>query len=564
MKWGTNTAFVILLTIILLVLNAIAYQWNGHVDLTEDKRFSLTQPTKELLSDLNEPIYIKILLEGEFPASFKRLQNSTRELLERYKSYAPQIVYQFENPSEGTIENINARREQLRQAGIIPMTLTIGEGDQLTNKSIYPFAICSLGSKQVIVNLLEEQVPGIPEEVILNNAVSLLEFKFSNAIQKLTLTERPGIVFTEGHGELGREQTAKFESLLRKYYKTGRVNLDSTLQIGEGVDLVVVAKPQTEFDQRDQFILDQYVMNGGKIMWLIDRLKVSMDSMRNSQLFIPTVYESGLEDLWFKYGFRIQPNLVLDLESSKIPQVVGMRGDEPQYNLFSWPYHVLSFPITDHPIAKSLGRVNLLFPSTIDTLRTATPVEKHILLQSSPYTRYQLSPVSLDFQILQEAFRPELFNKEPQPLAVLLDGEFESAFKNRVGQQMTGMLNKIGRTFKEKSEKTQQLVISDGDIANNILNVKERDIYPLGYNRWDREVYRANETFLLNAVEYMLGSKAILSARSKEIKLRSLDTIKARNERVKWRLINIGFPILSLLLFGFMYRFIRKRKYGKV
>jgi ABC-2 type transport system permease protein len=452
----------------------------------------------------------------------------------------------------------------LSKDGILPTTLRYGEGDQLTNKQIYPYAICSYGSRQVVVNLLEEQVPGIPEEVVLNNAVSLLEYKFSNAIQKLTLDTKPNIVFTEGQGELERQQTARLESLLREYYNTGRMNLDSTYQINPEIDLVVVAKPRTAFDQRDQFLLDQYIMNGGSIMWLIDQLNVNVDSIGRNQVYIPTVYESGLEDLWFKYGFRIQPNLVLDLESSSIPQVIGMAGDKPQMELIKWPYHVLSFPLTNHPIAKNLGRVNLFFPSTIDTIKTATPIDKYILLKSSPYTRYQLSPVRLNFQILQEDFRSELFNKAPQPLAVLLEGEFESAFKNRVGQDMLSVLDQIGVPFKDRSPRTQQLVVSDGDIANNVLNVKEQKIYPLGYNKFERKTYSANETFLLNAVEYMLDEKAILTARSKEVKLRLLDTVKARSERTKWRFINIGMPILLLLLFGGGYRFMRKRKYGAV
>ncbi len=564
MKWGIHIGYFLILTVILILVNAIANQWNGHVDLTDDKRFSLTQPTKDLLTELREPIYVVIFLEGEFPAGFTRLQNSTIDLLERYQSYAPQIIYEFVNPSEGSLEDINARRQELSKDGILPLTLSIGEGDQLTRKLIYPYAIFSLGSRQVIVNLLEKDVPGIPEEVVLNNSVSLLEYKFSNAIQKLTLDKKQNIVFTEGHGELERRQTARFETLLRQYYNTGRMNLDSTYWINPEIDLVVVAKPRTAFDQRDQFLLDQYIMNGGSVMWLIDQMNVNVDSIGRNQLYIPTVYESGLEDLWFKYGFRIQPNLVLDLESSRIPQVVGTAGGEPQYELFKWPYHVLSFPLTNHPIAKNLGRVNLLFPSTIDTIKTPTPVEKHILLQSSPYTRYQLSPVRLTFQILQEDLRAELFNKEPQPLAVLLEGEFESAFKNRVGQDMLSVLQDIGVPFKEKSLRTQQLVVSDGDIANNVLNVKEQSFYPLGYNKFEGKTYSANETFLLNAVEYMLDEKAILTARSKEVKLRLLDTIKARGERTTWRAINIGLPIVLLLLFGVLYRVIRRRKYGAV
>lgn len=556
--------YLILLTVALLLINAIANLWHGHIDLTDDNRFSITTPTKDLLSELREPIYIKVLLEGEFPAGFKRLQESTRQLLDRYESYAPQLITEFENPSEGSIEDINARKEELRKDGIFPTTLRYGEGDQLTNKQIYPYAIFSLGSRQVVVNLLEEQVMGVPEEVVLNNAVSLLEYKFSNAIQKLTLLEKPSIVFTDGQGELAREQTARFESLLREHYNTGRLNLDSTYHINPDIDLVIVAKPRLEFDQKDQFILDQYVMNGGNIIWLVDRLNVNVDSIGRNQLYIPTVYESGLEDLWFKYGFRIQPNLVLDLEASSIPQVVGMAGDKPQMQMIKWPYHVLSFPISNHPIAKNLGRVNLFFPSTIDTLKTATPIDKYVLLQSSPYTRYQLSPVRLNFQILQEDFKAELFDKEPQALAVLLEGEFESGFKNRVGQDMLNMLQQIGTPYRDQSPQTKQLVISDGDIANNVLNVQQQTIYPLGYNKWEKRTYGANETFLLNAVEYMLDEQAILSARSKEVKLRMLDTVKARNERMKWRLINIVFPIFMLVTFGLLYRFIRHRKYGKV
>jgi len=562
MKWGVNIGYFILITIILILVNAVANLWNGHVDLTDDKRFSLTQPTKDLLTELKEPIYIKVLLEGEFPAGFTRLQNSTTELLDRYKSYAPQIIYEFVNPSEGANEEINARRQELAKDGILPTTLSYGEGDQRTNKLIYPYAICSYGSRQVVVNLLEEQVLGIPEEVVLNNSVSLLEYKFSNAIQKLTLQKKQNIVFTEGHGELEPKQTAVLETSLRQYYNTGRINMDSTYQISPEIDLVIVAKPRTEFDQRDQFLLDQYIMNGGSVMWLIDKMNVNVDSIARNQLYIPTVNETGLEDLWFKYGFRLQPNLVLDLESSRIPQVIGMAGDKPQMELIKWPYHVLSFPITNHPIAKNLGRVNLLFPSTIDTIKTSTPVEKLILLQSSPYTRYQLSPVRLNFQILQQDFKSELFNKKPQALAVLLEGEFESAFKNRVGQDMLDVLNEIGVPFKERSPRTQQLVISDGDIANNVIDVQAQKFFPLGYNKFDRQTYTANETFLLNAVEYMLDENAILTARAKEVKLRLLDTIKARSERTKWRIINIGIPILMLLLFGSFYRFIRKRKYG--
>jgi len=560
---GKGIIKILLISIVFILINVIAHQFYAHIDLTEDSRFSLTTPTKELLKKVKEPIYVKVLLDGEFPAGFTRLQQSTNDLLARYKSYFPQLIYQFQNPSEGTVEQINSIREELRKDGMFPTTLRYGEGDALTNKQIYPYAIFSLGSKQVVVNLLEEQVMGVPEEVVLNNAVSLLEYKFSNAIQKLTLLDKANIVLTEGNGELAKEQTARFESLLREHYNTGRINLDSTYQINPNIDIVIIAKPQQAFNQKEQFVLDQYIMSGGKVIWLIDRLDVNVDSIGRNELYIPSTIESGFEDAWFKYGFRIQPNLVLDLQSSTIPQIVGMAGGEPQINMIKWPYHVLSFPQTNHPIAKNLDRVNLFFPSTIDTILTNSNIQKTILLKSSEYTRYQLTPVRLNFQILQEDFKAELFNKEPQNVAILLEGEFESAFKNRVGHDLEEVLQQIGAPFKDISPPTKQLVISDGDIINNVLNIKEKQIFPLGYNKWERKVYNGNEPFMLNAIEYLLDDSNILAARSKEVRLRLLDTVKARQEKMKWRLINIGLPILGLLLFGFGFNYLRKRKYTR-
>jgi len=560
---GQSVIKFILISIAFILINVIAHRFYTHIDLTEDSRFSLTNPTKELLTKVEEPIYVKVLLDGEFPAGFTRLQQSTHDLLARYKSYFPQLIYQFQNPSTGTVEQVNSIREELRKDGMFPTTLRYGEGDAFTKKEIYPYAIFSLGSKQVVVNLLEEQVLGVPEEVVLNNAVSLLEYKFSNAIQKLTLIDKANIVFTQGNGELPKAQTARFESLLREYYNTGRINLDSVYQVNPKIDVVIVGKPRQKFSQKAQFVLDQFIMNGGKVIWLIDRLDVNVDSIGRNDLYVPPTLETGFEDAWFKYGFRIQPNLVLDLQSSTIPQVVGMAGGEPQINMINWPYHVLSFPQTNHPIAKNLDRVNLFFPSTIDTLQTRTNIRKTILLKSSEYTRYQLTPVRLNFQILQEDFKADLFNKEPQNLAILLEGEFESAFKNRVGESMENVLNEINAPFKEKSSFTQQLVVSDGDLINNVLNVKQQQIFPLGYNKWERKVYNGNEPFMLNAIEYLLDDSNILASRSKEVRLRLLDTVKARKEKMKWRLINIALPLVCLLFFGLGFNYLRKRKFTR-
>jgi len=392
---GINIVQVLLIIIAIVIINAIAGQYYAHIDLTEDKRFSLTGPTKALLDDVADPIYVRVLLDGEFPAGFKRLRQSTKDILDQYRSRAPKIIYEFQNPSpkDASNEELNNIKLELSKDGILPTTLRYGEGDALTNRQIYPYAIFSLGQKQVVVNLLEEQVMGMPEEVILNNSVSLLEYKFSNAIQKLTLKNKANIVFTEGHEELSKQQTAVLENSLKEYYNTGRVNLDSIYLINKEIDVLIVAKPRTAFNQRSKFLIDQYIMNGGSVLWLIDYLDVSVDSIGRNDIYIPPTMNLDLEDLWFNYGFRLQPNLVLDLQATQIPQVIGMAGGEPQYQLIKWPYHVLALPLSQHPIVKNLDRINLFFPSTIDTIQTNARVNKEILLQSSPYTRYQLTPV---------------------------------------------------------------------------------------------------------------------------------------------------------------------------
>lgn len=564
MSKGINIVQVLLIIIAIVIINAIAGQYYAHIDLTEDKRFSLTGPTEALLDDVADPIYVRVLLDGEFPAGFKRLRQSTKDILDQYRSRAPKIIYEFQNPSpkDASNEELNNIKLELSKDGILPTTLRYGEGDALTNRQIYPYAIFSLGQKQVVVNLLEEQVMGMPEEVILNNSVSLLEYKFSNAIQKLTLKNKANIVFTEGHEELSKQQTAVLENSLKEYYNTGRVNLDSIYLINKEIDVLIVAKPRTAFNQRSKFLIDQYIMNGGSVLWLIDYLDVSVDSIGRNDIYIPPTMNLDLEDLWFNYGFRLQPNLVLDLQATQIPQVIGMAGGEPQYQLIKWPYHVLALPLSQHPIVKNLDRINLFFPSTIDTIQTNARVNKEILLQSSPYTRYQLTPVRLNFQVLQEDFKAELFNKSPQAVAVLLEGEFESAFQNRVTADMQNMLQQIDAPFKEKGEHAKQIIISDGDIINNVLSVKEQKIFPLGYNKWERRTYKANETFILNAIEYLINIDNILAARSKEVRLRMIDRVKARTEKTKWRLINIVLPLLLLIGFGLVYRQIRKYKYA--
>ncbi len=553
---------LVLVLAILFVINVLAYNFSFGIDLTGDKRFTLTEATKNLLNNQKDPIYVKVLLDGDFPAGFSRLQAASQEMLEKFRNVNDIIEYEFEDPTYGTVEETNRIKQELSKDGINPVSLTVRDGDDISKKLIYPFAIFNYGNRNVVVNLLESQSAGLSDEVVLNNSVSLLEYKFSDAIQKLNLTEKPNILITEGNGELLDPQLASLTTALKSFYNFGRINLDSVYKVGEEADLLIVAAPKKVISDRSKFKIDQYLMNGGRIIWLMEKLEVSLDSINRNKFYVPPVIENDLDNQLFRYGVRIQPNLVLDLESSQIEQVVGIQGGEEQTELFRWYYHPLVASTSMHPMVKNLDRVNMFFPSTIDTVKTKTAVKKTVLLKSSPYSRFQMYPMRLNFEILKYAPDQTKFDKGPQNVAVLLEGTFESFFKNRVTSDMEQVLSQINSTFKEQSTPTKQLVVSDADFAKNLYDPNSNRITPIGLNRWEQKVYPGNADFIFNAIEYMLDENGVLASRSKEVKLRLLDRVKAKQEKLKWQLINIGLPILLLLLFGGLYNYMRRRKYA--
>ncbi len=561
---GSNITFNIIFVLVLLIgINIISNYVNSYIDLTEDKRFSITEPTKEVVSSFEDAIYIKVMLDGEFPSGFKRLQTATKDLLEEFRSLNPNIHYIFEDPTSGTRQEKTDKRDQLSKLGLVPTSLQYYDGTQTVTKPIYPFALINLGARKVAVSLLEEQAPGVDENIVLNNSVSLLEYKFADALQKLQSGDPKNIMFTEGNGELPPRYTFSLERNLRKFHNTGRLNLDSVVHIDKDLDLLIVAAPTTTVSDKNKFKIDQYIMNGGKVIWLIEKLDANLDSINMHKFYVPRDIPTGLDDLFFKYGIRIEPNLIMDLECTRIPQVVGMQGDKQQMQLFPWPYHPAIAPTSHHPIVKNLDRINLFFPSSIDTLKTATNVKKTVLLESSPYSRLQYNPVRLNFEILKTPFLQEKFNDGKKPVAVLVEGEFESAYKNRVSSNFRETLASMDLTFKEKSAPTKQLFVSDVDFAQNLVNPRNDKAEQIGFNKWEVRYFNGNKNFINNAIEYMLDESGVLQARSKEIKLRLLDGVKTKNDRSKWQIINIVLPLIFVLLFGLLFNFFRTRRYGK-
>ncbi len=547
---------------IIILLNIIGSYWYFRLDLTEEKRFTLSEATRRVVRETDDVVYIKVLLEGTFPAGFKRLRDETENMLKQLRKINANIEYEFEDPSLGTTEQINARRKELADMGVMPVNLKIIEAGERTEKLIFPVAIVNYGSRRLFVSLLENEIAGASPEENLNNSVSLLEYKFASALQKLTIKDKPIIMFTEGRGELDTLETLDLENYLDPYYRLGRINLDSVVQISPEIDLLVVAKPRQVFTDKDKFKLDQYIMQGGKVIFMLDKLQVGLDSLRNRAQFIPPDNDIQLDDLLFRYGARLNPDLVLDLECSRIPLTVGMLGNKPQVELFEWYYHPVTVPSMEHPVTRSLDRVNLKFPCSIDTIKTKTDVKKTVLLQSSKYTRTQVAPVPLSFDILRYEKDPSKFNKEPKIMALLLEGEFASLFENRVTPGLMDGLQQLGLTFKERSVPTRLVVISDGDFIRNSVNRETGQYNPAGFNLFEN--YRfANREFVINTIEYLLDEKGVLDARSREIKLRLLDAIRAEDEKFFWQGLNIAFPLLVLFAGGIGFYFWRRRRYGR-
>ena len=547
----------------ILVLVYVISQWvYTTIDATEERRYTLAPATKELLRSLEDRVYIKVLLTGHFPAGFKRLQDATEEMLYRFAQTSPEIEYNFENPNEGTIDEVNQRRDQLAKDGIIPTKLKISDAAGASSQYIYPFAIIHYGTRTIAVNLLQDDIPGADKEVILNNSIGLLEYKLADGIQKIKRNIRQVVAFSSGHGELSPLQTASFEKDLSNAYAVNRINLDSIARIPKEIKVLIIAKPTIPFSEVHLFMLDQYIMHGGHVMFLIDPLIVSLDSINQRKNYIPPPYDLGLDPLFFKLGARVNPNLVLDLQCTRIPMVVGMQGDKVQTELFPWYYHPLISSTSDHPITKNLDRIQLEFPASIDTIQTATSIRKTILLKSSEYSRIQMTPVRLNFDILREQPDPKLFNKGPQAFAVMLEGQFQSLYTNRLNNEQLAVVEKTGQPFKATGDSSKVLVVTDGDIIKNLVNSSTGETAPLGYNKYENTSFTGNRDFLLNAIEYMLDESGVLEARSKDIKLRLINAVRAQEEGLKWQLINILGPMACILLLGVVFNYLRKRKFA--
>jgi ABC-2 type transport system permease protein len=546
--------------LLIVVFNILAQYLFTRFDFTKEKRYTISNTSTQILQDLNTDIKVIVYLEGDFPAGFKRLRTATKDLLLDYKAYAgSKLTFEFVNPIEG--KNQQQQEEVynlLTSKGIEPTNLSVNTESGLSQKMIFPAAIVSANGKEIPVKLLQTRIGLNPEEV-LNNSIQNLEYAFSSAIKKVSTGGKPRVGFTEGNGELSDLQLQDAMKSLADGYEVGRINLTSlTLDGLQKLKVMVIAKPSIAFSELEKYKIDQFLMQGGKIIWTIDQVNADLDSIRKSTSGEQLAYQNklNLDDQLFTYGVRINYDLVGDMNCAQIPVSVGQVGGQAQIQLVPWLFNPIIIPINSHPLVKNLEGIKTEFLNTIDTIEIKN-VKKTVLLTTSPFNRELAAPTIISLDMIEDTPDPKLFQSNPKAVCILLEGIFKSNFLNRaIPEGINFNQNTLGN-----SKNTKMLVFSDGDVFKNGVSEKDNSVFPLGYDRYTQQTY-GNKTFLLNALDYLSDDSGLISLRSKEIKLRLLNKGKLVEEKTKWQLINTLVPLIMLILFGIFQHIYRKRKYA--
>ncbi len=561
-----------LVMVAVISINLLGQVFFTRFDLTSEKRFTLSNATRDILTDLDDIVYFRVYLEGEFPAGFKRLRRETRELLDEFRAINKNVQYEFINPSASEDpEERNATYQLLMQQGLNPTNLQVKTKSGMDQQVIFPGAMVSYRNKELPVELLDAQI-NVPPEAVLNNSIQNLEFKFANTIKMLSRKVKPKVAFIEGHGELSLKETYDLTLALQADYAVERITLDGQInalvsrvlvdslnneyQIMPKFSAIVIAKPDSIFSPKDKFIIDQYIMYGGNVLWLIDPVLASMDSIQNQESTVAIENNLDIQDQLFTYGVRLNTDLVMDLNAMPLAIRTGQMGNQPQIDFFPWYYFPVVTPVSDHPIVRNLNTIKTQFVSSMDTVMTRN-VRKTVLLKTSRYSRTVTVPSVVSLAITRQQPDERLYSGPPRIIAVLLEGSFESNFRNRVPPEIKEA-REIG--FREYSEPSRMIVISDGDMVRNQFHIPSGNPLPLGYDQFTRETF-GNKAFILNALNYLTDGPGMLSIRSRELKLRLLDKTRVNNERIKWQVINLVVPVVVVLIMGILLTGYRKRKY---
>lgn len=542
----------------IIVINLISNFFFKRFDLTQDKRYTLSETTLNIIESVDSPLYIEVYLEGNFPPEFKRLQNETKQLLEEFTAYNSNIIFNFKNP----IEKEETRVEKMKEfyaKGMQPLSITVEDKGKQSQEVVFPWAQATYGDKFTKVALLKNLMGASTEQKVISS-VQHLEFGFAEAINKISKEKQKKIAVIKGNGELIEPFMADFLRTVKESYYIGPFTLDSvakqptqTLEALKKYDLAVIAKPTEAFTEEEKQVLDQFIMNGGKTLWLVDAVSADMDSLYNETgTILAAQRELNLTDMFFKYGIRINPLLVKDEYATPIKLATGNQGSETQMQEYSWKFSPFVYPTSTNPIVKNMEGIKFEFASPIEILKN--DIKKTVLLSSSEYSKTvgTPSPISLDM-VTEETTPEEYEGKGLLPVAVLLEGKFKSMYQNRV-------LPFKDNSFQVTGKDNKMIVISDGDVIKNQLD-KGMPL-ELGFDKWTNQLY-GNKEFLMNCVNYLLDDNGLINIRSKDVDLPLLNKEEVYKNYTMAQMVTVGLPIVILAIFGFLFTFLRKRKYSR-
>lgn len=550
---------VLLTTIaVLVVLNFAGNFFFKRFDLTADSRYTLSETSLNIIKEAKEPLYVDVFLEGNFPGEFKKLQTETQQLLEEFKAYNSNIIFQFVNPLENEDER-EAVMQSFYERGLTPLNVTVDEKGKQTQEVVFPWAVVTYGNKSTKVPLLKNMMGASTAEKVVSS-VQHLEYAFANGFNTIVKTKEKKIAVIKGNGELHDVLIADFVKSVRENYYIGTFTLDSvskspqnSLKALKKYDLAVIAKPTEAFSDEEKQVLDQFIINGGKTIWLVDQVTMEMDSLMQTGENLAFPRDLGLTDMFFKYGFRINPDLIKDIQATPIALATGQQGSAAQYTQYPWLYSPAVYSVSNHPVVSNLDALKFEFTNPIELLKN--DIKKTTLLSSSKYSKVVGTPIEVNLNMVaDQPDMNEYKGKIPLPVAVLLEGKFHSVYENRVLPFKEDSFTPIGKNNK-------MIVISDGDVIKNQLD-KNYQPLELGYDKWTNNLY-ANKEFLMNCVNYLLDDNGLINIRSKEVDLPILDKEKVYEDYTFSQIITVGVPIVILVIFGIAFTFLRKRKYSK-
>ena len=559
--------------LVIVAVNIIASFVYTRFDLTSEKRYTLSDTSKEILKNLDDYVYFRVYLEGDFPAGFKKLRKETKEMLDEFRAYSKYIDYEFINPSESNdAAERNETYKLLYQSGLNPTEIAMQTKAGAQQLIIWPCTLISYQEKEKPLDLLDTHI-GESSNQVLNNSAQNLEYKLISSIKELTQDKKPSVAFIEGHGELNEDEVYDITRTLQKKYNVQRITLDeqitalnkrtvthdSSIVISSNYDAIVIAKPTKPFSEKDKFIIDQYVMHGGKVLWLVDPVFATMDSLQMSESTIGNALNVKLDDMFFKYGLRLNGNLLLDLNSAKIALRTGQMGGQAQIEYFNWYYFPLLNAASNNSIVKNINPVKADFISSIEPVMSDSDVQKIPLLKTSNYTNISNTPAYITLGMLRQKPDQRMFSQKSQNVAYLLKGEFESLYANRM---TSGIMESKEIGFKASSEPTSMIVVADGDIIRNQFHIPKGYPLPLGFDQYTQITY-GNKEFIENAISYLVDGEGLIEVRSRELKIRLLDMNKVNNDALLWQVVNVVLPSVVMVVFGFILAFIRKRKFAK-